>query len=183
MRLVNSVEGLQKYILRDGAYTLSNGTLRMEDLLASAYDLLESAGVQYELRKEILSTYENTDTNSAIYAMLSLEEEVFHSNAHIPERNLETANQLWEQVTDYFNEVAPDGYMFGNQEGDGALIGWWRDTDEFWYKKAQYTVDIDLKGAVNKEDFKDDVIKALDQLFKKYAQVDNIEVQEGEGEE
>ena len=34
---------------------------------------------------------------------------------------------IFEEICDYLNEVAPEGVHFGTQEGDGACYGFWKD--------------------------------------------------------
>ena len=38
--------------------------------------------------------------------------------------------ELFDEIVDYLNEVAPKGVSFGSQEGDGACFGFWKNEED-----------------------------------------------------
>ena len=98
---------------------LSSDTLRSEDLLASAYELIQRFTPDAPILKEIAEQFTEEPTQFNI----------FYGYAELKDE--EQASLLWNgDVTDYLMEQAPDGYTFGSSEGDGALIGYFRYEDE-----------------------------------------------------
>jgi len=43
-----------------------------------------------------------------------------------------TVEQMYafDEIIDWLEEIAPDGMVFGTQEGDGACYGWWKVEEE-----------------------------------------------------
>jgi len=115
---------LQKLIRQREGLILSEGTLRVEDLLASVYDFLDSARIRFN-KKDILDLFEFDDKN------LSLSEAIYWDKARL-KANIEDID-AWEtfyEFSDFLNEIAPNGYYFGSHPGDGACIGFFRDEVE-----------------------------------------------------
>lgn len=83
----------------------SHGTLHPRHLLQRSVEYLEFFG--------------NEDLLEDVKAVLEKGEE------YSPELFAEMSF-VWEDIYDYFNEQAADGYYFGCTEGDGSDIGWWR---------------------------------------------------------
>lgn len=110
---------LQK-IIRDGkGFILSTGTLNLEHLLPKAYDVIISYRIYslYPLAHKIAEVIKYKGGVPASTAC-------YYGYTEIS--NEEEAGYLWhEDVFNMFNELAPKGYYFGSQEGDGACIGWW----------------------------------------------------------
>lgn len=116
-----SKKDLQRDICKKGGLILSDGTLNLEHLLPKAHDLLRDYNINPSLRKEIRKLFvvrgwENGD---------DMWTHVYHGRVRI--KDDEQASYLWnEDVYNYFNNIAPNGYYFGSLEGDGACIGWFK---------------------------------------------------------
>lgn len=117
-----SKKELQKYIREREGLILSEGTLRHEDLLATAYDFLTAWGIRFNKAK-ILGLFE---TDGEVH---SLQEKVYWDLAKIKD-DTEEVWEVWQNVSDFLNEIAPNGYYFGSHPGDGACIGFFRDEVE-----------------------------------------------------
>lgn len=115
-----SKRDLQRDIRNNGGLILSDGTLNINHLLAKSYDLMSHYNLRTNIYGEILETF-----NISKLGAPSLMTEVYYGRAEIPREKEEYAYMLWEDITNYFQELAPSGYYFGASEGDGACIGWW----------------------------------------------------------
>lgn len=94
------------------AGTVSHGTLRSWDLLNSFLSPLEELSGNEPLQREVR-------------AMLVFgEDEVQYGNKG------EEASELLNEVFDELEAVAPDGYYFGNTDGDSSDFGFWVDEYE-----------------------------------------------------
>lgn len=127
------IKQLQDTIIREEGYILSDGTLNLNDLLSKAYDVF----VRYEmddekLKKDIISVF---TLKKEIGEYESLFVEKYYGDAEIKDDAMDDAYYIWnEDVFNFFNEIAPNGYSFGSSEGDGALIGWFKyDEEEDFY--------------------------------------------------
>jgi hypothetical protein len=129
-------EDIQKY----GGYILSDGTLNLRHLLPKAYDLLNYYELGAELRAEILTCFKPAE-DVEIDPRQSLFLYQYYSEVELDEEKLEEANYIWaEDVFNLFSFLSPEGYYFGESEGDGACIGWFQfeeeDDEEEWEDKG-----------------------------------------------
>jgi hypothetical protein len=134
-----SVEKLQSEITVRGGFILSDGTCNLRHLLPKAYDLLNAIETKQELRTAILSCFDfgeyTFDTENASLFMAQ-----YHDYCELKSdsEKLIQACELWnEDVFHYFNSIAPDGYYFGSNEGDGACFGWFKLEDEEEYNDEE----------------------------------------------
>jgi hypothetical protein len=129
----------------NGAYVISDGTLNPQHLLAKSYDLLVQWGIEDakhgigDLKTSILEVFKpNTDYYSTMQDAIAGDNSLFTSQYHsrcelIEYRHGDIAlspHDVWEACYSFFQNIAPDGYYFGSQEGDGACIGWFVYEDE-----------------------------------------------------
>lgn len=98
--------------------SISEGTLRPEDLAATFADTLE------ELDKEGKHKAIITETREALTAYNEANED---KQAELEENLCELVDVLQDALNDY---AAPYFY-FGAKEGDGASFGFWFDSDSF----------------------------------------------------
>jgi hypothetical protein len=109
-----SKEDLRKDILQEKGFTFSQATLRTEDLLTIAYNLIEEYNICTPLRKELQEILATID-----------------DSGWFPREKREEAEDLLNEDVFYFLEgLAPEGYYFGNLPGDGAHFGWWTDNED-----------------------------------------------------
>lgn len=108
------------------AGSLSEGTLRTQDLLPKFMAALETADPEGELTvvleykalwgaASVLATYTTLPYANA--------EDVLEAIGFWDSQQVEY--MLNERVFDLLNEVAPEGTYFGTSEGDGASFGFW----------------------------------------------------------
>ena len=109
-----SKEDLRKDILQEKGFTFSQATLRAEDLLESAYDLIKEYNIRTPLRKELQEILATID-DSGWFPL---------------EKREEAEDLLYEDVFYFLAELAPEGYYFGNLPGDGSHFGWWPDNED-----------------------------------------------------
>jgi hypothetical protein len=135
-----SKEQLQKDITgTNGAYVFSDGTLNPQHLLAKAYDLLVTYGIEEakhgigDLKTSILEVFKpDTDYYGTMQDVIAGDNSLFscqyHSRCELIEyRHGDIAldpHNVWDAAYSFFEGLAPAGYYFGSQEGDGACIGW-----------------------------------------------------------
>ena len=105
-------------------YIFSKNTLKTEHLLESFLDFVEE-----ELQKESgaypqHAPLELRDEAEKLLRLLQLTEHTEYRKWRAE------ADWTLEQIFDYMNEIAPEGYYFGSQEGDGALFGFWENRKE-----------------------------------------------------
>lgn len=121
---------LQKDIRNNEGFILSEGTLKLDHLLAKAYDLMKTYNLrpniygyiqEKSIFEEILDTYHTRRDN----IQGSLFYEVFYG-LEIPKEKEGYALMLWDDITSYFQKLSPSGYYFGESEGDGACLGWFK---------------------------------------------------------
>ena len=120
-------EMLKRFIEDEEVFILSDGTLNLEHLLPKVYDLIENFELYNEdekareIKKGIEEVFEGEPTFVNQY----------YDDSKLKEDKLEEASFIMnEDVFDYFNDIAPEGYLFGSSEGDGALIGWFKVGEE-----------------------------------------------------
>ena len=126
---------LQKEIVKKGGYILSDGTLNLEHLLPKAYDLLRKYAIKLpgDLYAEILHCFEFKDGYKFNKQKPGLFEAQYHGHAKLKQTSAfqDVASYLWnEDLYNFFNSIAPEGYYFGSSEGDGACIGWFKFEEE-----------------------------------------------------
>lgn len=133
-----SKESLQTEITNtNGAFIFSDGTLNLQHLLSKAYDLLVAYNLQDakhgigDLKTSILECFKplfDTTMEQALERDNSLFACQYHGRCELLEyRHGDIAlspHDVWEAAFSYFESLAPEGYYFGSQEGDGACIGW-----------------------------------------------------------
>jgi hypothetical protein len=111
---------LQKLIRKHEGLILSDGTLKTESLLATAYDCIVDFNMREgELLKDIAKAINLKD------GLVRAQTADYHGHLSITDE--EEASYLWnEDVFNKFNELAPKGYYFGSSDGDGACIGFFK---------------------------------------------------------
>ena len=99
--------------------TVSEGTMRPQDVLPAMMDVLK----QYHPKEyqEVVGTI--SDEFGLTYTELC-----GHEN-HPAWQDETMAWILYEVAWDAMNDIAPDGYYFGANPGDGADYGYWLDDD------------------------------------------------------
>lgn len=127
-----SVEKFQEAVKKHEGYILSDGTLNYEHLLAKAYDCIVGWEIESDIPKEIIELFAfEKDYAPEDGDDISLRELVYFGHAELKEdsQSLESASWIWnETLYNFFDEMSPDGYYFGGSEGDGACIGWFKDS-------------------------------------------------------
>jgi hypothetical protein len=126
----------QKKVRQDGGYILSDGTLNEEHLLAKAYDFIKGWNVKSEIPSHIIEVYKfDEDYQPQKGDDISMRELVYWGRAELKDdtKSMDSISWLWnETIFKFFNEISPNGYIFGSSEGDGACIGWFKyDEEEF----------------------------------------------------
>lgn len=125
---------LQKIIKETGGVEFLNGTLNLADLLAQAYDLITMYDLRgnpfkyiqnKSFRSEIKDLFRTTDGENGPVCYPMWNERFYGNIELIPDKESE-AYMIWDEVCNYFNNLAPNGYYFGSTEGDGSDIGWWK---------------------------------------------------------
>lgn len=111
------VRELQKAIIEHEGLIVSTDTLLTYDLLLASDTIIKEYSLKPDFRHELNEILDEP------------EEWVNHYNSNHPDLS-DNAMWLWiEDIYEYFNRIAPKGYYFGNQEGDGALFGWFREEE------------------------------------------------------
>lgn len=133
-----SKKELQKTIKEHEGFILTNGTLNLEHLLASAYDLIvtynlmgnPNSHIQAQtIRHDILDCFVidgNFSKNKD-----SLYEKVYYNDATINEKAPYSPYDVWDDVANYFQSLAPKDYYFGSLEGDASCIGFFKYNEEY----------------------------------------------------
>ena len=119
-----TLQEFQELIIKDEGVCFSDGTLNLRHLLPKAYDLFNEVDIEPDLRSEIKGLFigeEPTFYNQ------------FYGDSVLNHTKEEEASYLWnEDIYNLFNEIAPEGFYFGSNEGDGAYIGWFKvDENEY----------------------------------------------------
>jgi hypothetical protein len=105
-------------------WIVSSDTLRPEDLLPSYWSAVES-----------LAQLAGKASPIAADTLADLERLVGEDSSET-NWNDELACQLLEELTDCLQELAPCGFGFGSQEGDGACFGFWLTED--WQEAIEH---------------------------------------------
>lgn len=131
---------LQRSIKKYGGYIFSDGTLNLEHLLAKSYDMIiawnlranpnshiKKVGLRHDIREafEIEGGINEVDEYGLFH-------KVYYGEAKLKANYSSDVYYLWEDCVDYFMSIAPKGYYFGSNEGDGALIGWFELEEQAW---------------------------------------------------
>lgn len=114
-------------VTRHGGFILSESTNNGVHLLAKIHDLLKEYGVKPELRVAIKNMFivQGWKDGDDLWT------HVYHNRL----RTLNTLNEdgqykldeLWNKdVSNYLDELSPEGYYFGTHEGDLSCYGWWK---------------------------------------------------------
>lgn len=108
---------LQEKIKEQEGFIISTDTLKLSDLIPEASYLIHA----YDLDPDFLPELDEI-------MFYHVERDRFEFEEMVDRGELrEKAEWLWnESIFNYFNEIAPDGYYFGNTEGDGALFGFFQ---------------------------------------------------------
>lgn len=112
----------KEMIIQEDGCIISEGTHNIDHLLSAVYSHLTVNNLNETLRDKIREVFEGDEPfNRAVY----------QNRCHIPEDKQMVADYLFnEDVYQYFNLIAPDGYYFGTLEGDGACFGWFKSPEE-----------------------------------------------------
>jgi hypothetical protein len=114
-------ETLQAEIASKDGIILSDGTLNLQHLLPSAYDLIVAYRLDEKLAKAIEGVF--IGEKPTYYNQ-------FYGETKLNDDKREEAEWIWnEDVYNLFSEIAPLGFYFGCTEGDGACIGFFRYED------------------------------------------------------
>jgi len=103
--------------------TVSHGTMRQEDLIPSFLGVLEELDktrwqVLVEGHQDVLDRFGD----------LRLEW-VAGSGEYIPDDKIDSAHYLLDVLFDTLDDLAPEGYYFGANPGDGSDYGFWLAED------------------------------------------------------
>jgi len=121
-------EKLKTIIQNEEGFILSDGTLNPEHILPKVYDLIEELELEKEDKKakELKKLIEEIFTDNPTF------QNQYWDESNIKEGKEEEANFILnEDVFNYLSELSPEDYFFGSHEGDGALIGWFKEEEEF----------------------------------------------------
>ncbi len=130
-------------------HTISEATLRTEDLIPAFMGFLTGTQQLCETTIEVLTIQEEVDT-------LQLEDKEGYGKFYI-ESDLASVI-LIEDIFDLMNEIAPEGCYFGTHEGDGTCFGFWTDEELVIERVLSHLDDIDpfettleeVKDTINK---------------------------------
>ena len=122
-----SKKELQKDIIENDGWILSDGTLRVQDLLCKCYDAI----IAYNLNSRVDAFITKKENLRDDIRELFIGEPTFYNSFYgrcslIPEREDDAVDLLNNEIWDFMNGIAPEEYYFGSSEGDGALIGFFR---------------------------------------------------------
>lgn len=105
-------------------FTVSEATLRTEDLLASFIQFINNL---VEGKKIIGNEVDAEDVRS----LLDEHQSILDGMHDTGEYNDDVDVFLNEDVYDFLNKIAPENCYFGAHEGDGACFGFWLIPDDF----------------------------------------------------
>lgn len=113
---IKSAQDLRDDISAHDGLILSDGTLNLEHLLPKAYDFIKGFNLSEDIAADIESVFTGEEPTSY---------NRFYGFAKLDPMREEEACYLWnDDIYNLFNDIAPAGFYFGSQDGDGALIGW-----------------------------------------------------------
>lgn len=103
--------------------TVSQGTLRQEDLLSSFASALEGLCL---VNGDALSLPENFRKRDHYAALVGEAQDAFASDGEtLTEEGEENASDIISDLIDALSDFAPTGAHFGAHEGDGSDFGFW----------------------------------------------------------
>ena len=116
------IKALKADIISKDGLIVSTDTLKIDDILTSVYTLLESYDIRKNgLRKAIKACFDGIPNNH----------NYFYSQCSMKAEREEDAQYLFnETIYNFFNDICPKNFYFGNTEGDGALFGFFRYEEE-----------------------------------------------------
>jgi len=120
---------LNEYCYKFEGLTVSENTLNHIDLLCTFTDFIIELNDynETELIKDIFE-FLNLDFNE----IESLSELLYYNEIQYNNyKNSDEINYLIDRLFDELEKNSPNGYYFGNQEGDGACFGYWMIEGEF----------------------------------------------------
>jgi len=121
---------LQELIIKKEGLIFSEGTLNLTHLLSAVYDLIVEFNLDSNLEKDIEKVFTNTDPEDDEKNLPTYHNQ-YYGYIEIPKDKEEEASYIFnEDIFDLFNDIAPEGFYFGNLEGDGACFGWFVVEDE-----------------------------------------------------
>ncbi len=116
---------LTSVIKKQGGYILSDGTLGIVFLLAYAYDLFQTYGLQTRLHRKIGKAL--GIKNGSVSAVCACRYENSGVNKLNGAEKSVTLNNLWfNEVSVVLNKMSPDGYCFGQHPDDMMCVGWFK---------------------------------------------------------
>lgn len=116
-----TVENLKHEIIAKEGLVISEATLKIEDLLSTYYQLIKNYHLSDTRMEEIQSFFDEEPTAY----------NYFYNIAHLlGDKEEEATEYLNESLFDFFNEICPEGFYFGSNEGDGACIGFFKYDEE-----------------------------------------------------
>lgn len=89
-------------------WEISSGTLITEDLMSKILTFISSEAIK-EKYDPFVTCYIQGINRDMIESM----------------HDYEFIQELYEELVDVMNEIAPEGCFFGMHEGDGASLGFW----------------------------------------------------------
>lgn len=114
-------ENLVREIIVSEGMVVSTDTLNVADLLTTYYQLIQDYNLSDEMAKTIRVFFDEEPTVI----------NYFYSKCHLLSEKEEEAQMfLNEELFDFLSDIAPDGYYFGNTEGDGACFGFFKYKEE-----------------------------------------------------
>lgn len=130
--------------------SISDGTLRTEDLLSTFISALEGMIL---INADIYALPENQSVRDRLNNLIGEAQDCFADDGTIAEDKQDIAEELvCEDLPDALSLFAPSYAYFGSHEGDGACIGWWaniedaKESCEFVSSKSQDYPDDDFRG-------------------------------------
>lgn len=114
-------ENLVQEIIAKNGLVISEATLKTDDLLSTYYQLIKDYHLSGKVMNEISQFFDEEPTTI----------NYFYGVCHIfREKEEEAREYLNDFLYDFFNEICPEGYYFGNTEGDGACFGFFKCEEE-----------------------------------------------------
>ena len=121
-------ENLVRKIIVEEGLVVSTDTLNVADLLTTYYDLIRDYNLSDEMAKTIKSFFDEEPTvTNYFYSRCKL----------LSEKEEEAQMFLNEDLFDFLSDIAPDGYYFGNTEGDGACFGFFKEEEEEYEEEEE----------------------------------------------
>ena len=90
-------------------YIISEGTCRREDVFNAICRFVSNNEIGDETVTDLIDEYNNTEECGSI---------------DLDDREIDLQD-IYDDLWDALNNIAPEGCVFGAHEGDGALIGFW----------------------------------------------------------